>query len=385
MQVTDVTAIPVEVPLKGIDEPHGLAPYATGTPGVTSAASRTLVRIDTSEDISGWGEMHTALSPEVTKAVVEQEVGRVAIGKDVWAVESLLDEFQPSLYVELDAFASGVELAMWDALGKHLGAPVHQLLGGKMSDEVPFAYAFGIADIGRSVERMQAVRDAGFPVLKTKVGGYDLTDPDEIDHDRSIDGDVARLIAMAEAVDGDIELRADANQSWTPEDAVRVGRRLEDAGVFLQYFEQPVRIDSTGTYKRLRERLATPIAVNEDMYFPRNFLDLVKHDAVDAGVVDMVPAGGIGPMKRLAGIAEEAGISLAHHCGFDLGVKTAAMLHAISTTSSINLPSDTIYFALADHVIEDPFEFENGTLQVPDDPGFGISVDEAAVERYRIA
>lgn len=385
MEISDVTAIPVEIPLRSLDEPHGLAPYATGTPGVTTSANRTIVRLETTDGLVGWGEMLTILQPAVTKAIIEDQVAPAVIGEPIWAIESFVDGFQPSLYVELDAFASGIEMAMWDALGKSFGAPVHQLLGGKTRDRVPFAYALGILGPEASAERIQAVREAGFPVVKTKVGGYGIDDdPPELDNERSIAGDVERLVAMDEAAGGEVELRADANQSWTPGDAVRAGQQLEAAGVSLQYFEQPVRIDSIGTYTRLRERLRTPIAVNEDLYFSRNFFELVANDAVDAGVIDMVPAGGILPMRRLAAIAAEADLSLAHHCGFDLGIKTAAMLHAIGATPAINLPSDTVYYALADHIITDPFEFENGSLAVPDEPGLGIDVDEAAIDTYRL-
>ena len=385
MEIADITAIPIEIPLIPLEEPLGLAPYVTGTSGVTNAANRTLVRLETRDGVVGWGEVSTMVRPQVMKTMIEEEVAPTVIGEPVWAIKAFLEHFQPTLYLELDAFASGIEMAMWDALGQVYGAPVHQLLGGKTTNEVEFAYALGILSPDAAAARMREVQDAGFSVVKTKVGGYDVdTDPPELGIDRSIAGDVERLIAMTEAVDGEVELRADANQSWTPEDTVRAGQQLEAAGVSLEYFEQPVRVDSIGTYTRLRQRLTTPIAVNEDMYFSRNFLELIAHDAIDAGVIDMVPAGGILPMRRLAGIAEEAGISLAHHCGFDLGIKTAAMTHAIAATPAINLASDTVYYALEDDVITEPFEFEHGTLPVSDDPGFGIEVDESKVDEYAV-
>jgi L-alanine-DL-glutamate epimerase-like enolase superfamily enzyme len=386
MEVTDIEAIPVAVPLKPVTEDHGLAPYLTGTPGATESAARTMVKLETDEGTTGWGEMMTALSPSSTKAIVETDVAEAVVGKSVWEVESFHEDFSPSLYLEADSFASGVEMAMWDAYGKHLDVPVHQLLGGKTTDTVDFAYCLGILDVEQSVRRVEQVRDAGFGALKTKVGGYDLdTDPDGTTFERSRRFDVDRLVAMAEAAGDAVELRADANQSWRIEDAVRVGAQLEDAGVYLQYFEQPIRRDSVGSYKRLRNRLRQPIGVNEDLYFEHSFYELVREDAVDVGVIDMVPAGGIVPMKKLAAVAEEAGVSLAHHCGFDLGVKTAAMLHAISTTPAIDLPSDTTYYAFADHVIDEPFEFEDGALPVPDAPGLGITVDEAKVDELRVA
>ena len=106
--------------------------------------------------------------------------------------------------------------------------------------------------------------------------------------------------------------------------------------------------------------------------------------AIDVGVVDIIPSGGILGMKRYAGLADEIGISLSHHCAFDLGVKTAAVLHAVSSTPAINLAPDTIYYAWEDDIIETPFEIEQGQMTVPDEPGLGVTVDEEKVEQYRI-
>jgi hypothetical protein len=87
---------------------------------------------------------------------------------------------------------------------------------------------------------------------------------------------------------------------------------------------------------------------------------------------------------EIVGVAADAGISLSHHSGRDLGVKTAAVLHAVSSTPAVNLPPDTVYYAYEDDIIESPFQFEDGALPVPDDPGLGVTVDEHKVESYRV-
>jgi L-alanine-DL-glutamate epimerase-like enolase superfamily enzyme len=163
-----------------------------------------------------------------------------------------------------------------------------------------------------------------------------------------------------------------------------VGARLEAAEVYLQYLEQPVRIDSFGTYKRLQERLQTPIVVNEDMYHSRNLYHLARKDAINVAVVDVVPAGGLLALKKLVGIAAEASVSVAHHSAFDLGIKTAAVVHLAASTPSINLPSDSVYYALTNNVIESPFEIEDGAIEVRDAPGLGITMNEDEVDRHRL-
>ena len=384
MNVTGVEAIPVEVPLRPLTEPNGLAPYVMGTRDV-GAGRKTLVRIDTDEGVTGWGEMNRIVSPTTAKSMIETEVAPYAIGKSVTEIGRFLDEFEQPAFIEIDSVTAGVEMAMWDALGKHLEVPVHQLFGGKRTDAVEFAYCVGILDVEDSTERVRSAKEQGFTTVKTKAGGYaDGAGRDVVGEPRTWQTDVERLTAMSEAVDGAIELRADPNQSLSVADTVRLAAALEDAGVYMQYFEQPIRTDNLGSYKRLRQRLRTPIAVNEELYRQRNFFELIREDAVDVGVIDLVAAGGLLPMKRLASVAEEADVPLAHHCGFDLGIKTAAILHAVSTTPAISLPSDTVYYALEQDVLETPFEFENGCISVPDGPGLGVEVDEAIVEKYRI-
>ncbi|RQG86650.1 mandelate racemase/muconate lactonizing enzyme family protein [Natrarchaeobius halalkaliphilus] len=383
MVITDVEAIPVEIGLKPLEEDHGLAPYIMGRLEYLESARRVIVKLTTSEGITGWGETAVVHSPSITKSIIETVVADIVVGEPVWKFETL-HEYYGSHYIDSSVFLSGVEMAMWDAFGKHNDCPLHQLLGGKQTNRVDFSYCYAINTIEKSTERMRDVRDAGFDVVKTKVGGYGAdTAPDDFAYERSIDSDVERLIAMYDAVDGEVELRADANQSWTVSDTTRIAARLEDAGVYLGYIEQPIRTDNVGSYKRLRQRLRTPIAVNEDLYHPGNFYELVREDAIDVGVIDMIPVGGIVPMKKMASLAEEADVSLAHHCGFDLGVKTAAMLHAISTTPAIDLHSDTTYYALEDHIIEDPFEFEDGSLSVPSAPGLGVTIDEEKLDTIR--
>lgn len=369
MQITNVETIPVAVGIKTLED-GGLAPYVGGQGVVEDEVERMLVKLDTENDVTGWGEFRPTLSPEATSAIIEQDIGPSLIGRHVWEIESFVDEFFFE-YLHIDSFLGGVEMAMWDAFGKHLDQPVHRLIGGKCRDQVEFAKCLGILPPEESRQHAEQALAEGYNVLKTKAG-------------RDWQEDVDRVIAMDEAVDGELEFRLDPNQNWSFPDAVRVGAALEDAGVYLQYMEQPIRVDSFGTLAKLRERLQTPIAPNEDMYFPHNLLNIAREDAIDVGVLDLVPAGGILGLKRLAAVGDDLGISMTHHNAWDLGVKTAAVLHAVSSTPSMDLPPDTIYFTWEDDIIEHPFSIDEGTIAVPDGPGLGVTVDRDAVARYRL-
>ena len=387
MEITGLTAFAVRVPLVPFEE-GGVAPYVTNHNSL-EAMDRVLVRVDTDEGVSGWGEMRVFLTPAATVSVLEEGIEPLVVGQSPFAVESFRRRVFTE-YANADVFFAPVETACWDIAGKALEKPVYELLGGwtapgqtearhrEHQDEyaadptVDVAYCLGILPPEESAERAAEVRDAGHSVLKTKAG-------------RDWREDVERMLAMHEATGGELDFRLDPNQGWTVDEAVRVGATLADAGVYLQYLEQPIRVDSHRALASLGSRTRQPIAPNEDTYVPHNLRRLVEAGAMDAAVLDLTPAGGISGLRQQVAIVEDAGIPAAHHCAFDLGVRTAAILHAVHGIPGLDLPPDTVYYGWADDVIREPFEVENGRMAVPQSPGLGVDVDESAVEEYRVA
>ncbi|ELK55020.1 mandelate racemase [Haloferax sp. BAB-2207] len=388
MEITDVTAVTVDVPLTSTDEHLGIAPYTTNH-GELESMERVLVRVDTDEGIEGWGEMRVFLSPTATESLIEDGIGPMVIGQSPFETERLRRQVFVE-YTNVDMFFSAVETACWDIVGKALDRPVYELLGGwtaptqstlqhrshvadgtRSPGPVPVAFCLGILPPEESRVKAREALDAGFDVLKTKAG-------------RDWRQDVARIKAMHDETDGQLEFRLDPNQGWTLDQAVRVGAMLEDEGIYLQYLEQPIRVDSHVSLARLRQRLRQPIAPNEDTYVPHNISSLVEAGAMDVGVIDLTPAGGISGIRQQAAILEDAGVPFTHHCAFDLGIRTAAILHAVSGIPGFSLPPDSTYYAWEGDVISEPFEVEDGCLPAPLGPGLGISVDRDAVEAYRI-
>ncbi|MDZ7700732.1 MAG: mandelate racemase/muconate lactonizing enzyme family protein [Halobacteriales archaeon] len=370
MKITSLEATPVRVDIEPRSTPYGVAPYVAGYTTFEDIL-RLVVRIETDEGVVGWGETTVGPEPNLAMAAMEHLIAPAAVGREVWEVESFLDSFEYP-FMHIRPYVAGVEMAMWDALGKTKDLAVHQLFGGKRADELEVAYCLGITDPEEAAEQARWARDEGFGVIKTK-GGLD------------VDQDVERLVAMHEAVDGDVKFRLDGNQTMSFGEAVETGARLEDAGVYLQYFEQPLRTDSLGGYARLRQRLRTPIGVNEDTYHRRNLFELVREDAIDAAVIDLIPVGGLLPTKKLMGLVGEANLSAAHHSSFDLGIKTAAVLQLVAATPEFDLPPDRVNYSLADDVIEDRFEVTDGRMTVPDGPGLGVEVSPERVEALRVS
>ncbi len=390
MRVTNIETIPIKVPVKPLGEPYGIAPYVAGgrlrdLPESLSFqealkqndsggdyGEKLLIRVDTDSGISGWGEVKVP-TMRTGQVLIEELIEPELTGRKISDIEAFLDEFRhfSSLYyTDLTSYLGGVEIALWDALGKQLNKPVYELIGGKARDSIPVSYCVGLLTPEESREHARFAYEQGFSVLKTKGSRYWKSD-------------VERIRAMHDEVDGELEFRLDPNQIWSVDEAVRVGGMLEDSGIYLQYLEQPIRVDSFGSLSRLRQRLQTPIAVNEDAYFQRNIALAAAEDAIDAAVVDLIPAKGILGFKRLMGVTEDFGISLAHHSNFDLGIKNAAKLHAIASTPGFNLPIDTVYYAYEDYLLEEPLEIDNGQMKVPDCPGLAGTIDTEKVDTYR--
>lgn len=371
MPISSIEAIPVEMPVKPLEKEFGLAPYVSNHASVETV-DRTLIRLETTDGTVGWGEMLTALkSPTASKAIIEDVIAPKLIGCEVGDISSCLDEFYHP-YVKIDPFLGGVSIALWDLLGKRRDAPIHELLGGVgNAGKMPIAFCLGILDPEESRRHARYAVDAGFETLKTKAG------PDWKQ-------DVERLVAMNDETDGELEFRLDPNQGWTLEESIRALSVLEENGVRLQYIEQPVRINAFGSYESLRNRTRTPIAVNEDTYFNGNLRQLLGRDAIDVAVIDLVPAGGLLRARDQISQAEAANVSVSHHCGFDLGIKSAAVCHLFASAPALNLSPDSVYYAWETDVLHSPLEVSDGALTIPNGPGLGIDVDETIVENHRI-
>ncbi|UDL03797.1 mandelate racemase/muconate lactonizing enzyme family protein [Marinobacter sp. CA1] len=270
---------------------------------------------------------------------------------------------------ERPAAISGVEMAMWDLLGKACGLPLFQLLGGCIRDRVKLCGLMGVkAPDGAADTAEQYVRTWGFASIKTKAG-------------RSVDEDVAIAQAIHKRVGLQALLRFDANESYQPEDVIALAATYRQ--VNLEYVEQPVSRQQLGSYRQLREKSGVPIALNESVTDAASVLAIARQSAADALVVDIPDAGGILAVQDLAAVAEAVGLPCAFHCWHDFGVKTAAMAHLVSALPAFSLASDTTYHGLEADIIAEPFVIQQGRIQVPTAPGLGVQLAMDVIERYR--
>src|SRR5690625_1672105 len=195
MKITALNYFHVQTDVK-LSSDGGIAPYAGSqdSVGVTTAQS-LLIRIDTNEGISGWGEMNTGFGRGVDRALVETWMAPILVGRDPTRILKNIELLDAPYWPQLGrrSLACAVEMAMWDILGKSVNRPVSTLLGGQLRDEVPVAFCLGITTPEVAAEVAKNAFDSGWGVFKTKIG----LDPEE---------DLRRVAAITEATGGKMKL-----------------------------------------------------------------------------------------------------------------------------------------------------------------------------------
>lgn len=374
MQVRSVSAIPLSHPLEeGRSFGHAR--------GLATARSATLVRVETADGTVGWGE---ALAPPRSVATVVDEVVRPHVeGRDPHEVETLAERLYAGAYhVARGALTqcalSAVDIALWDVLGKEAGEPVHRLLGGDGSREiVPYASTAYITEWGEDpAESVREAVDEGFTAAKLKIG-------------RSVEDDVERVAAAREVMGDDAHLMVDCNGNYRPKRAVRSAEAL--APYDLTWFEEPIPPEDFEGYRHLRERVDVPIAAGEAHYSRFEFDRLL--DVVDVVQPDLCRAGGFSESRVIAKLATTRNVAVRPHV-WNAGVGIAAALQYAASLPAYphveNEPGPFLFEfdrspnPLREELLEEPFDPTGGTLEAPGGPGLGVTVDEDAVERYRV-
>src|SRR5262249_52849997 len=178
-----------------------------------------------------------------------------------------------------------------------------------------------------------------------------------------------------------LKLRIDPNMGYAPEVAFPLAKDLEK--YHLEYFEQPMALGLIADAARLRRRTTTPIALNESVTTPEIVLQILQLHAADVLLPDTYQGGGILAVKKVAALAEAAGVPCVFHCAHDLGLKTAAMLHVVASSPGFTLANDCTYYGLEDDIITTPHRIDRGYMSVPEGPGLGVIVDEGKLAKFR--
>ena len=375
MEITDLEVVGLSHTLpegEGLGDARGFG-HDRGT---------TLIRLEADDGTVGWGE---AFAPgPIVSATVDELFRDEVIGMDPFSVESLATRSYTDPYhfggsVFVQSVVSAVDVACWDIRGKAVGRPVHRLLGGTECEELlPYASTMYYTERDRPIEEpMREAVEEGFEAAKIKIGADPETDAERVRTAREILGDDARLMV-------------DMNGNYRPDQAVRSIRNIAEYD--LTWVEEPVPPENHSGYRELRQRTDVPLAAGEAHYGRFEFKRLIDDRLVDVVQPNLARCGGLSEARRIADLASTENVGIRPHIwnsavGLAAAVQFAASVgdypHTRNVPDPMMVEFDRSPNPLREDILETPFDPSGGTLDVPQGPGLGISVNEDAVERYR--
>jgi L-alanine-DL-glutamate epimerase-like enolase superfamily enzyme len=268
-----------------------------------------------------------------------------------------------------NAVAATLEMALWDIVGKEAGQPLHALFGGLERRTVPYYFYIWIPNRDVETAKAQAryALEQGFRTMYLQIG-FDVRN------------DVRLAEAVREEVGPDIAIRVDANEAWTPFEAIEALRAFEPVG--LEFLEQPIDMHDLAGHAYLRSQTRTRIGANQSAWLPHQVPEVLAARAADVIVTDPHQLGGLSVFRDIAGMCEVARVPLVNHAFGDLGITTAATLHLLGGLPEPTLAHQTLLTLVEHDLLEEQFVFVDGSLPVPERPGLGVDLDRAALEHY---
>ena len=367
MKITDVTvqryAWPRSQPIR-----NGKYTYTT--------VGLNLIQIATDEGVTGigWGGGTAAGRPgEVTSALVEH-FKQALIGEDPFAYRRIWEQMWEPKIVGRRGMStqaiSGIDIALWDLMGKALGKSVHKLLGG-YTDRIPTYIAGGYYEAGKGLKElareMEENLDLGAKAVKMKVGGV------------SIPEDVERVRVVRETIGPNIKLLVDANNAYAAYEAIDMARKMEPYDPF--WFEEPVAPDDYRGHAQVAQATVIPIATGENEYTRYGFRDLIDHDSAAIFNADAQILGGVTEFMQVAALAAAHDLRIAPHGAQEVHIHLVA---AISNGLILEFYRETVD-PLRGRIFKDPLVLDkDGYVTVPDRPGLGMEPNYELLEEHRV-
>jgi len=372
VRITAIDKIPVRVPIRPQFQIQGSLGSHLESPFL-------ILKVQTDEGLTGLGEVSSTPvwsgEDSITAAyVISSFLEPVLIGEDPRDIERLTLKMRRA--VAGHPFTkSGVEIALWDILGKSAGLPVYRLLGGAVRQRIPIKMSVSGTTPGRAAELAAWAASQGLTALKVKVG----IEPE---------ADVERVRAVREAVGPEFRVGIDANGGWSPRLAIQTIRRLvEESNIY--FAEQPVPALDVQWMADVRRSVAVPVMADESCYTLQDAMALARAGAADVLSFYVGKGGGIGPARKIASVAESAGLTCTIGSNLELGVASAAMAHIAMATQAVGaeeFPCDILGPVAYEHTLlkGQPFDFRDGSVTAPDAPGLGVEIEEKMLARYRV-
>jgi muconate cycloisomerase len=341
-----------------------------------TAQSYVIVELRLANGAEGIGEAATLGGPrwseesvESIKSAVDAYLAPGLIGAPANRFEAARTRMEAAAKRN-NAAKAAIESALFDAVGKTLGVPAVQLLGGAVHESLPVLWTLASGDPAQEIEEAERKLAARLHnTFKVKIGA------------QTPEADIARLSDLARALTDRASLIVDANQAWDETTALRYLPVLAELGVRL--VEQPLPAWNLAGMARLRARSTVPLMADECVFSAHDMLDVVRTGAADVVSLKLVKHGGLLATRNVAAVAEAAGIGLYGGCLLESSIGAAAHLQVFGGLRELAWGCE--HFGpqiLVDDLVEQPLRFADFRIHLPAGPGLGVTLDQEKLRRY---
>jgi galactonate dehydratase len=371
-----------------------VVPWLVSVPG-TFWGEYLFVEVRTEEGPSGWGEVTpTTRTSNRGIAAMLREVSTLLAGDDTTRIEDTWHKvFRAFTYAGSRGpgllATSAVDIALWDLRGKELGVPIHELLGGRVRDELPIythPNEYRWNDWPAVTDELHAILESGHDAIK--FDPFPHRPGQSIANDRYLEGGLSRederfaadVTARVRAeVGADVEVLIDAHARFDVPTGIRLARRLQEEAA-IDWFEEPVPPESVEALRQVREAVDVPIAVGERLHTRWDFAPIIRDRLADYLMPDVTWTGGISELKKIATFAETAYLPITPHDAAG-PINLIAGAHVMLTVPNFYRMETSSYdLSSYDRFLLEPLDNRGGTLRVPDGPGLGLELDRERLE-----
>ncbi len=363
MKITHFRTATVSIPFK---EPE------TWAFGKRLGISNVIIELETDTGLTGLGEAMGFPWVRVTKEVLEA-MRPVVVGRDPFDHELIIHELTQvygwhHFRHTGNCALGGVDMALWDLVGQATGQPLYKLFGGAFRKQIPYYFYIPNKDLKLMATDAKRGVAEGFDTIYVKLGtGFD--------HDLEV------VRVLREALGPGPKLRVDANEAWSDGSAIELMKRMGKYDI--EFFEQPLAYYDHGGAAHLRRTLGLPVAANQSSWTEFDVLEIIRKGAADVVLTDQHQLGSLFRFRHVAWMLAMVGIPIVKHSFGDLGISTAAGMHAIASCPNFTRANQTHFGVLTDDIVQNGLaEFHQGCLTLPEGPGLGVKLDRKRLEKY---
>ncbi len=363
MKISEIEIFAIHIPL---NEPFVIS-YAS-----YHYMPSIIVKITTDTGHVGYGEgvadEHvTGESIESVFQVLQKTIGPRLIGQNPANIEKIHDMMDAHIKGVPTAKAA-IDIACYDVVGKRLGVPVYELLGGRYHDAFPLTHVLSIADPDVMAQEAETKVAAGYRSLKMKVG-TEATD------------DVKRIRAVRECIGEEIAIRVDVNQGWANSaTTIQALQKLENCS--LDWIEQPVKADDIDGMVEVKSKSLVPVMIDEGLCDSRDMREIIAKRAAHKVNIKLMKCGGIYPAMKLAHMAEMAGIECQIGSMVESSVGSAAGFHVAFSKKVIKTVELTGPLKFSKDIGN--LQYDVPFIRLSDKPGLGVEVDEQVLKELTV-